>query len=101
MTAPRMSTPGSGTDNGEQPADLGEVGDVASMAALVRVVRGDVDEEELAALVAGIVAARMASLGDEIDDGSRSSVWGDPRRRWGVPPRPSRAAWRWSTHQAW
>jgi hypothetical protein len=94
----------SSPDNGDQrdeAAELGEFGDVASMAALVRVVRGDVDEEELAALVAGIVAARMASLGEEVDDGTRSSVWGDPRRRWGVPVRPSRAAWRWSTHQAW
>lgn len=90
--------------NGVEPADLGEVvdlGDNESMSALVRVVRGQVDEEELAALVAGIVAARMASAGEEVDDGSRSSVWGDPRRRWGVAPRPSRAAWRWSTHQAW
>lgn len=82
-------------------ADLGEVGDVEGMAALVRVVRGQVDDEELAALVAGIVAARLASAGEEIDDGSRTSIWADPRRRWGVPTRPSRAAWRWSTHQAW
>lgn len=83
--------------NGDD-ASMGEFGDVAG---LVRVVRGDVDEVELAALVASIVAARLASSGEEVDDGSRTSVWGDPRRRWGVPPRPSRAAWRWSTHQAW
>lgn len=76
----------------------GEIGDVSQ---LVRVVRGEVDEEELAALVAGIVAATMASSGEEVDDGTRTSIWADPRRRWGVPPRPSRAAWRWSTHQAW
>lgn len=82
-------------------ADAGEIGDVEGMAALVRVVRGQVDDEELAALVAGIVAARLASAGEEIDDGSRTSIWADPRRRWGVSARPSRAAWRWSTHQAW
>ncbi len=86
------------SDPHEEATELGEVGD---LAGLVRVVKGEVDEEELAALVASIVAARLASTGDEIDDGSRSSVWGDPRRRWGVAPRPSRAAWRWSTHQAW
>ncbi len=85
------------TTNGDDEAALGEHGDITG---LVRVVRGEVDEEELAALVAGIVAARLASSGEEVDDGSRTSVWGDPRRRWGVPPRPSRAAWRWSTHQA-
>lgn len=82
----------------DESALAGEIGEVAG---LVRVVRGDVDEEELAALVAGIVAARMASSGEEVDDGSRTSIWADPRRRWGVPRGAQRAAWRWSTHQAW
>lgn len=67
---------------------------------IVRVVKGTPDENELAALVAGLVAAGAAAA-DDPDDGSRSSIWADPRRRWGVPARPSRAAWRWSTHQAW
>ncbi|WP_420114659.1 acyl-CoA carboxylase subunit epsilon [Pseudactinotalea sp.] len=88
----------SSVNNGDESALAGEIGEVAG---LVRVVRGDVDEEELAALVAGIVAARMASSGEEVDDGSRTSVWADPRRRWGVPRGTQRAAWRWSTHQAW
>lgn len=88
-----------GAGNGEETAGLrGEIGEVGD---LVRVVRGEVDEEELAALVAGIVAARMASTGDEVDDGTRTSIWADPRRRWGVPRGAQRAAWRWSTHQAW
>ncbi|MFV0253051.1 MAG: acyl-CoA carboxylase subunit epsilon [Beutenbergiaceae bacterium] len=82
----------------DETSRIGEIGDIAG---LVKVVRGDVDDEELAALVAGIVAVHAASLGEEIDDGSNSSVWGDPRRRWGVAPKASRAAWRWSTHQAW
>jgi len=90
------------TDPGDDAVtDLGEVGDVEGMAALVRVVRGEVDDDELAALVAGIVAARLASGHEEVDDGSRTTIWADPRRRWGVPTRPSRASWRWSTHQAW
>ncbi|MPV48835.1 acyl-CoA carboxylase subunit epsilon [Pseudactinotalea sp. HY160] len=67
---------------------------------VVRVVRGTPDDVELAALVAGLVAANAAAI-DDPDDGSRSSVWADPRRRWGVPAKPSRASWRWSTHQAW
>ena len=64
-------------------------------AGLVRVVRGTPDETELAALVAGIVAARA-------DDGAASpeegltSVWGDHGRRLGLPARPGGAAWRWS-----
>ena len=95
MTAP--PTQGPDDDN----TDVGEFGDVEQMASIVRVVRGQVDDEELAALVAGIVAARLASAGEEIDDGSRTSVWADPRRRWDVPTRPSRGAWRWSTHRAW
>lgn len=90
-----------GGDNGDNEPGVGELGDLGDITQLVRVVRGEVDEEELAALVAGIVAARIASSGEEVDDGSRTSVWGDPRRRWGVPRGAQRAAWRWSTHQAW
>lgn len=67
---------------------------------IVRVVKGAPDDAELAALVAGLVAAG-ADATDDPDDGSRSTVWADPRRRWGVPAKPGRAAWRWSTHQAW
>jgi len=92
-----VNAPTAGSDD-----DLtGLQGEIGEVAGLVRVVRGEVDEEELAALVAGIVAARMASTGEEVDDGSRTSIWADPRRRWGVPHGTQRAAWRWSTHQAW
>ena len=92
---------GPGTDSNGDDANVGELGDLGDLSQLVRVVRGEVDEAALAALVAGIVAARMASSGDEVDDGSRTSIWADPRRRWGVPRGTQRAAWRWSTHQAW
>lgn len=66
----------------------------------IKVVKGRPDEEELAALVASLVSAQAANAASQ-DDGRSTSIWGDPRRRWGVPTTPSRAAWRWSTHQAW
>lgn len=66
----------------------------------VRIVKGDPTETELAALVASLLAAQVANT-DARDDGTRSSVWADPRRRWGVPTTPNRAAWRWSTQRAW
>ena len=73
---------------------------IAEAMPNIKVVKGTPDEAELAALVASIVSAHRA-LAEEPDDGTRSSVWADPRRRWGVPAQASRAAWRWSTHQAW
>jgi len=66
----------------------------------IKVVKGEPDEAELAALVASILSARAAQQ-SATDDGAGSSVWGDPRRRWGVPAQPNRTAWRWSSHQAW
>lgn len=76
--------------------DLGALAEV--LASPIRVVKGLPDDVELAALVASILSARAAP-GE--DDGSGSSVWADPARRWGVPPTPGRAAWRWSSHQGW
>lgn len=73
---------------------------VAQALPGIKIIKGQPDEAELAALVASIVSARIAAE-NASDDGSGTSVWGDPRRRWGVPTKPSRAAWRWSTHQAW
>ncbi|MCC2310140.1 acyl-CoA carboxylase subunit epsilon [Cellulomonas chengniuliangii] len=76
---------------------------VARSAAHVHVLRGDPDEAELAALVAGIVAARqqdapggLVSLRD--DD---APAWSDRSRSLRGPgAAPSRAgdAWRWSLH---
>lgn len=90
-----MSTP---SPTGQEFTDIAE----ALTAGLpgIKIIKGQPDEAELAALVASIVSARAARLA-AADDGAGSSVWGDPRRRWGVPTTPSRTAWRWSTHQAW
>jgi hypothetical protein len=67
-----------------------------SEQAHVHVVRGEPDELELAALVAGLVAASSATP-DEPDTWTGRSAWAD--RRHGVRPagwRPSADAWRWS-----
>lgn len=65
----------------------------------VQVVKGAPDDEELAALVAGLVATSVPL--EPADDGTHSSVWNDSTRRWGVPTTPTRTAWRWSSHQVW
>ncbi|UFU07508.1 acyl-CoA carboxylase subunit epsilon [Ruania halotolerans] len=79
---------GNGSDHysalGEIPSDL------------VRVVKGDPDEAELAALVAGIVAARAAAAHDDVDDGAHSALWTDRAHQLGQASRPGRGAWRWS-----
>ncbi|GAA4421698.1 hypothetical protein GCM10023169_14840 [Georgenia halophila] len=68
----------------------------------VRVVHGRPDEIELAALVAGIVAARGRSdeLGGVPDDDAPGirSRWTDHRRRLGQPATPGAGSWRWSLH---
>ena len=63
--------------------------------AQLRVVRGDPDDVELVALVAGIVAARTPSQDDESDGGT--PPWGDLGRRLGHR-RPGPSTWRWSLH---
>lgn len=89
------------TSHSPRPSELDEIAaQVAAGLPGIMVVKGQPDEAELAALVASILAARTAARASQ-DDGSGSTIWGDPRRRWGVPTKPTRAAWRWSTHQAW
>jgi hypothetical protein len=65
----------------------------------VQVVRGVPDDVELAALVAGLVAAASEATGetDAAADGP-VSAWNDRRRtlRAGATPAPARDAWRWS-----
>lgn len=74
----------------EEPRPTG-VGDI------VRVVRGEPDEVELAALVAGIIAA-AAGIAREQDVAVEPAPWTDPARRIGAPVRPGPNAWRWSLH---
>jgi len=68
-------------------------------AAAMRVVRGAPDEEELAALVAGMVAIASRAIDDE-EPGSPTSAWMDRSRtlrgaRYGVLGR-GEASWRHS-----
>ncbi len=87
-----MTSPAHAKHAGENYSAQGEVpGDV------VWVLRGEPNEDELAALVAGIVATRGADH-EEIDDGSRTSLWNNHGHRLGMAPRAARAAWRWSAH---
>jgi hypothetical protein len=62
---------------------------------LVRVVRGEPDEVELAALVAGIFAA-VAGAGDDEAAAPPPAAWSDHTRRLGTSPTPGPATWRWS-----
>lgn len=62
---------------------------------LVRVVRGDPDEEELAALVAGIIAA-AANLREEEPEQVPMPPWTEHSRRLGAGLHPGPTAWSWS-----
>ncbi|MEE6273039.1 acyl-CoA carboxylase subunit epsilon [Georgenia sp. MJ206] len=61
----------------------------------VRVLRGDPDDIELAALVAGIVAARGVTAEPEVPV-ARPAPWSDHARPLRLPPVPGTDAWRWS-----
>jgi hypothetical protein len=69
----------------------------------VRVVHGRPDELELAALVAGIVAARsrVDELGGLADDAAETvrSRWTDRGRALGAPLTAGAGSWRWSLHR--
>ncbi|WP_020670854.1 acyl-CoA carboxylase epsilon subunit [Amycolatopsis nigrescens] len=58
----------------------------------LRIVRGDPDEAELAALVA-VFAALAAGARPEAE---RESIWADPAWRHGEPPPPGPDGWRGS-----
>lgn len=91
QTAGAGNGAGRGNNNGIYAA-LGEVPD-----DVVTVLRGTPDDDELAALVAGIVAARSGGH-EETDDGTNTSLWTNHGHRLGMDPRAARAAWRWSAH---
>ena len=65
---------------------------------LVRVVRGEPDEAELAALVAGIIAA-AAALGEPEPESVEPQPWSDHARRLGAGLHPGSSTWRWSEHR--
>ena len=54
--------------------------EVAEAAAQLHVVRGNVDDDELAALVAGVVAYATAASADADVPGSPTSAWMDRSR---------------------
>ncbi|MBO9554665.1 acyl-CoA carboxylase epsilon subunit [Cellulomonas sp.] len=66
--------------------------------AHVQVVRGTPDDVELAALVAGLLAAGSDEHHHPDADAPVTSAWNDRRRtvRGGGPARPGPDAWRWS-----
>jgi hypothetical protein len=75
---------------------------LAAAEPAVRVVHGQPDDVELAALVAGIVAARVATaelagVPDETAEPVRTR-WADRARVVGAPPAPGPGSWRWSLH---
>ena len=79
-------------------SSTGEAGDLT--AAALRVVHGEPDDDELAALVAGIVAARAAA---DDEDGAGSAdgsgpAWSDYGRRLGDRHTPGATTWQWSLH---
>lgn len=77
-------------------AATGESGDLTG--AQLRVVRGEPDDLELAALVAGIVAARAAVDDDGAPARPAPSPWSDHGRRLRRPPVAGAGVWRWSLH---
>ncbi|WP_127129623.1 acyl-CoA carboxylase subunit epsilon [Georgenia sp. SYP-B2076] len=94
--AAALVRPGAGPDGGADAALA------TPPPPAVRVVRGRPDELELAALVAGIVAARthvyeLGGLPDESAEPVRGR-WTDRARRLGMTPAPGAGAWRWSLH---
>jgi len=62
----------------------------------VRIVHGDPDEAEVAALVAGLMASAVASD----DDLTRPAGWGDRARglRGATGMHHGTGVWRWSLH---
>ncbi|MDM8086164.1 acyl-CoA carboxylase epsilon subunit [Cellulomonas cellasea] len=76
---------------------------IVPAAPHVHVVRGEPDEAELAALVAGLAAARSQDAHESHpgDDGLPVSAWADRSRTLrgaGRAPAPGPDGWRWSLH---
>jgi len=75
--------------------DGGRGGDGAAPAPVLRLVRGDATEAELAALVAAILASAAGADGDGAPAPRRATTaWTDRSRLIGGPTRPGPGAWR-------
>ncbi|MEV4600060.1 acyl-CoA carboxylase subunit epsilon [Amycolatopsis sp. NPDC049253] len=61
---------------------------------LLRVVRGNPDDAELAALTAVVAAVAAASSGGSPAPRRRTSWWNDRATRLGTTPQPGDGAWR-------
>ncbi len=59
---------------------MNEQDEIVAAAAQLHVVRGHVDDDELAALVAGVVAYTAAASGEAETPGSPTSAWMDRSR---------------------
>lgn len=81
----------------EAPISRLEAPEGVDASDLVRVVRGEPDEEELAALVAGIIAY-AASLHAPEPEATRLPPWNDHARRLRAGAHPGPSSWRWSFH---
>ncbi len=66
---------------------------------LLRVVRGEPDDTELAALTA-VVAGLASAARNASTTPPRRSRWADPASRLGLPARPARDGWRASAYPA-
>jgi hypothetical protein len=83
-----------------EPETPAERGTPATLDAgeLVRVVRGAPDEVELAALVAGLLAA-ASSLAANEPAVPEQPPWTDHARRLGAQQLPGPGTWRWSARR--
>ncbi|HZL81140.1 MAG TPA: acyl-CoA carboxylase subunit epsilon [Demequina sp.] len=59
---------------------MSEQDDLVAAASSMRVVRGTLEDDELAALVAGMVAMASAAEDDDDEPGSPTSAWMDRAR---------------------
>ncbi|WP_034275132.1 acyl-CoA carboxylase subunit epsilon [Haloechinothrix halophila] len=64
---------------------------------LLRVVRGEPDDVELAALTSVIAAAASRGGGDANGTSKRRSLWGEPAAQLRTPIQPGPGAWRASS----
>lgn len=99
MTDTEDTERGRATPDAAAMQNFGEVGAEVLSASLesVQIVKGgDVDDDELAALVAGIAAASAGIAADDFDSEPIRSRWARPARNKTGFPKHGGDAWRWS-----